>query len=534
MSSYTYRKLSLLGSGVYGKVYKAERETDGKFYAIKANVGNSTIDGMISLADLNLTHCINCHPCFVPMDWVSKIPFKEKLEQISPTSHSNRYNLRYDNIFFIMEIAETALSNLFYQERINDLVPNIRKFIAEILLGLEFLHANRYCHRDIKANNILIFYDENGSPHAKIADYGFAHYLGKERNTIEIQNYTYRAPEIAARCSHYTSAIDIWSTGILLYEMLTLGKSPYPGKEPARMSDIKVLERIHQAFDLQDVEYPNVSKEFIAGITYVSSIKSFDRSLQNNLLPQVIQKYPQHHFSDLLKNMLNVRIEKRYTATQCLNHPFFTEDAETNELIKRYRAQFNIKPDGSISSSRNYIVVTDSPVRKMMFKYADDVKAIAPEYFRWFTYQIWFATIDLFDRWLVWTLENSEKQLEDTDIFVAYYTCLYIMLKTCSTRKNISFNNLHSQLKYHKETFRELEKTIVNDITAGHIFRPTIFDELPSFDPDEDFKQLRKLVLPQLPKYNGERWKKLANSYVAHKRKKVEKVDVPVKLPDQN
>lgn len=516
MDIYEFRKGSLLGSGVYGKIYKAENESDGKTYAIKVNMGYTRIDGMISLTDLSFSRCINGHPCFVQMEWLPRIPFKEKLERID--NPYTKIPLRYDNLVFIMEIAETTLSNFITKDRIEELAPNARKFLAQILLGLEFIHAHGISHRDIKPNNILIYYDENGKPHAKIADYGFAHFIGKERNTVEVQGVLYRAPEIAARCPHYNNRIDIWSLGISFYEMLTVGAIPYPGKDFDKVNEYKILERIHQAFSLDNVSYPAVATNFLQGITRVKSARTFETRFKKNLHPLFDKYYSYEHYFDLLSNMLNVDYEKRFSATQCLNHSFFTEDPSTLEMINEYRSRFNVKSNGTVSSQRNRVIVSDSPVRQMMFKYADDVKNVAYENYSWFTYQIWFASIDLFDRWLVWALENETKELNDEDIFVAYYTCLYMMLKTCSSRRKHDFVSLHHGLCDYKEQFRVLEKKIVK-LTDGYIFRPTIFDELPDFDPAKDFILLREVIYEKIYKFNGRRWITVTEAYLNAKEK---------------
>lgn len=516
MGAPLYIKKGLLGEGTFGKVYEAEDILKGERYAIKANLGDIAIDGMISLTDVNFSHYIKNHPCFVGMDWTFRLPFKDRLEL--RTSNNNRQSMRYDSLYFIMSISESVLSDLIDKDRFDELLPNIRRFMAEILLGLEFIHAHKFSHRDIKSNNILIFYDKENVPHAKIADYGFAHPIGKERNTIEILNHNYRAPEVAARCPHYTNTVDIWAAGIIFYEMLTMGKYPFPSRGG---NDRNILERLHQTFNLSGIEYPDASNEHLKLISKLTSQETFLPNLKRDIHPRVNQLYSVDKYTDLLKNMLNIKIN-RYSATQCLNHPFFEEEAE---YIQKIRGEHGIRPNGSLPSNRNHIIVSDSPVRKMMFKYADNIVDNAREKYPWFSYQIWFSTIDLFDRWLVWTERETDEEITDDEIFIAYHTCLYIIIKTCSTKKKYSWRSLDNQLANLRENFIQLEKLIIHDITAGQILRPTIFDEIPSFNPDEDFDYLRKLILHKLPKYNGIRWKKMANSYIAFKEKRAKNPD---------
>jgi len=516
MTRPLFRVKKLLGEGVYGKVYEAESSINGKSYAVKANLGSVILDGMMSLEDLNFSKYIHNHPSFVNIeDFCPRMPFEKNLELIQPSK--SRTNLKYDSLFFVMEIADTTLSNLMNERRYQELIPHIRKLMAQILLGIEFMHTMKFCHRDIKPNNILIFFDENNVPNAKISDYGFAKCLSKEKNTTGIQNVVYRAPEIITCSPYYTGTIDIWSAGIMFYEMVTGGKIPFIERG---INDHNIIERIHQTFNLTGVEYPGVSKGYINGISSIPSRNTFLKDLNNNIHADLSSYLSRQQCINLLERMLDVRMT-RYNASECLNHPFFTEDENIKEMIKETRIKHNIREDGTALKVKVIIVVSDSPARNLMFRHANEIKEKAPTNYPWFTYQIWFSTIDLFDRWLYWEINtHGEKAcINETDIFIAYYTCLYIMIKTCSSRKNFSFANLNSNLKMHRDTFIKLEKIIVTDVVDREIFRPTIFDELPNFDEVEDFPRLRNLILNKLPKYNGISWRKMANSYIAFKEK---------------
>lgn len=83
-----------------------------------------------------------------------------------------------------------------------------------MILAIEYLHSMNIAYRDLKPENILI--DRHG--HIKITDFGFAKRV-LDRTWTVCGTPDYLAPEII-RSQGYTKAVDWWSLGILIYEML--------------------------------------------------------------------------------------------------------------------------------------------------------------------------------------------------------------------------------------------------------------------------------------------------------------------------
>lgn len=109
-----------------------------------------------------------------------------------------------------------------------------------ICKGLDYAHAKDVVHRDLKPNNILM--DENNHPY--IADFGLAKLTeGKIEltNTMMTGTAAYMAPEIA-QSGKSTKRADIYSLGIILFEMLT-GRLPFQGETPYKM----LSAHIHQS-----------------------------------------------------------------------------------------------------------------------------------------------------------------------------------------------------------------------------------------------------------------------------------------------
>ena len=117
---------------------------------------------------------------------------------------------------------------------------NETKFIiANIILGLEYIHFNRVIHRDIKPENIVL----NSKGYAKITDFGIAKLLPENShyfNNDSSGTPGYMAPE--ALCNQNQSYVeDYFALGVICYEMIT-GTRPYIGKNRKEIKE-KILAK---------------------------------------------------------------------------------------------------------------------------------------------------------------------------------------------------------------------------------------------------------------------------------------------------
>jgi serine/threonine protein kinase len=94
----------------------------------------------------------------------------------------------------------------------------------QVLLGLEFLHSHKQLHRDIKPGNILV----NSDGSVKLSDFGISKTLDNTANICDtfVGTATYMSPERAIGLDYSFSA-DIWSLGMVVYELAT-GEFPFP------------------------------------------------------------------------------------------------------------------------------------------------------------------------------------------------------------------------------------------------------------------------------------------------------------------
>ena len=164
--------------------------------------------------------------------------FQREAEAASKMTHHNIVNLLDvgmdgENRYLVMEYVQGKTLKTVIQER-GKLSPALAGQIAiRILSALEHAHRNGIVHRDIKPQNILVHADG----HIKVADFGIARIansstLTKGDNVMGSVHYF--SPE-QAKGEGANATSDLYSTGIVLYEMLT-GKVPYDGDNPVAVA----------------------------------------------------------------------------------------------------------------------------------------------------------------------------------------------------------------------------------------------------------------------------------------------------------
>lgn len=96
----------------------------------------------------------------------------------------------------------------------------------ELCLALDYLHKRSIIHRDIKPENLLLS-DNTPNATVKLADFGWSNFeeSSKKRETY-CGTVDYLAPEMADRQHKHDRGVDIWSVGVLIYELLT-GRAPF-------------------------------------------------------------------------------------------------------------------------------------------------------------------------------------------------------------------------------------------------------------------------------------------------------------------
>ena len=262
-----------IGKGSFSTIYKCKNINDNKSYALKEIIIEK-----------------NKH----------KLNIKREFEIMRKLNHKNIVKIHdvildthLSNIYFIMDYYEYGdLSKFLNKKPLKEKFT--RKYMKQLSNGLEYLLENNILHRDLKPQNILLSKNYD----IKITDFGFATYYNKNTiiNTL-CGSPMYMAPEIITK-NGYDYKSDLWSVGIILYEMIH-GYTPF-----------------------------NVSNF----IDLVIEIKKKNITIKVNVSESC---------QDLIIHLCVTNPKNRITWQEFFNHPWFENDELNNDENKLMDINFN-------------------------------------------------------------------------------------------------------------------------------------------------------------------------------------------------
>ncbi|KAK6355771.1 Mitogen-activated protein kinase [Orbilia javanica] len=285
-----------LGQGAYGIVCAAQNHSTGEGIAVKkvTNVFSKKILAKRALREIKLLQHFRGHrniTCLYDMD----IPKPDN----------------FNEVYLYEELMECDLAAIIRSgQPLTD--AHFQSFIYQILCGLKYIHSANVLHRDLKPGNLLV----NADCELKICDFGLARgfSVDPEENAGYMTEYVatrwYRAPEIMLSFQSYTKAIDVWSVGCILAELLG-GRPFFKGRDYVdQLNQILHYLGTPNEETLCRIGSPR-AQEYVRNLPFMPKI-AFSR-LFPNANPDAL---------DLLDKMLAFDPSERITVEKALEHRY--------------------------------------------------------------------------------------------------------------------------------------------------------------------------------------------------------------------
>ncbi|KAJ4950501.1 hypothetical protein NE237_027333 [Protea cynaroides] len=287
----TFEKLDKIGQGTYSNVYRARDLETGKIVAMKK------------------VRFVNMDPESVRF-MAREIYILRKLDHPNVMKLEGLVTSRMScSLYLVFEYMEHDLAGLAATPSIKFTEPQIKCYMQQLLHGLEHCHNRGVLHRDIKGSNLLI--DNNGN--LKIGDFGLATFFNpdnKQPLTSRVVTLWYRPPELLLGATDYGVAVDLWSAGCILAELLA-GKPIMPGR-----TEVEQLHKIFKLCGSPSEEYWRKSK-----LPHATIFKP--QHPYRRCFAETFKDFPSSALA-LLDVLLAIEPEGRGSAASALNSEFFT------------------------------------------------------------------------------------------------------------------------------------------------------------------------------------------------------------------
>ncbi|CAD8140379.1 unnamed protein product [Paramecium octaurelia] len=288
-----YALNQIVGNGTFGMVYLATNSVTGEKVAIKKVFQDKRYKNREHLIIQELNH-----PCVI------------KLKEAFFTQGDKGDDV-YLNL--VMDYIPDTLSKVVrYYRKAKQQFPNalLKVYGYQMFRALAYMEGIGICHRDIKPQNILV---DPATHVLKICDFGSAKKLQKgEPNVAYICSRYYRAPELIYGATEYSTAIDVWSIGCVIAEML-IGEPLFPG-ESATDQLVEIIK--------------------ILGTPTQEQVKMMNPQHKDFKFPlikchpwqKVFAKFkPDALFIDLISKLMVYPPKERLRPLEALAHPFFND-----------------------------------------------------------------------------------------------------------------------------------------------------------------------------------------------------------------
>uniref|UniRef100_A0A8D0AKJ9 Serine/threonine-protein kinase n=1 Tax=Sander lucioperca TaxID=283035 RepID=A0A8D0AKJ9_SANLU len=297
----------VLGSGQFGIVYGGKHRKSGRDVAIKVidKMRFPTKQESQLRNEVAILQNLH-HPGIVNLECMFETP---------------------ERVFVVMEKLHGDMLEMILSSEKSKLPERITKFlVTQILVALRHLHFKNIVHCDLKPENVLLASAEP-FPQVKLCDFGFARIIGEKsfRRSV-VGTPAYLAPEVL-RSKGYNRSLDMWSVGVIVYVSLS---GTFPFNEDEDIND----QIQNAAFMYPPTPWKDISAEA----------------------------------TDLINNLLQVKMRKRYSVDKCLSHPWL-QDYQTWLDLREFETR----------RGERYITHESDDAR--WEEYADEHSLVYPKHF---------------------------------------------------------------------------------------------------------------------------------------------------------
>ncbi|GAB7360641.1 hypothetical protein MBLNU230_g0521t1 [Neophaeotheca triangularis] len=285
---------SVVGSGTYGKVYKAVHVYTGGLVALKKIRMEGERDGF-------------------PVTAIREIKLLQSLKHVNIVALQEVMVERND-CFMVFEYLSHDLTGLLNHPTFSLTTAHKKHLARQLFEGLDYLHRRGVLHRDIKAANILV----SKTGELKLADFGLARFYqkrAKQDYTNRVITIWYRSPELLLGETQYGPAVDIWSAACVLVEVFTR-HAIFPGDG----GEINQLDKIYNVLGTPSrTDWPG-----IVDLQWYELLRPGQR--QPNSFAEKYKDRVSEQAFDLLAAMFQYDHAKRPSAAEVLEHPYFASE----------------------------------------------------------------------------------------------------------------------------------------------------------------------------------------------------------------
>lgn len=221
----------------------------------------------------------------------------------------------FRDVYLVTDLMDTTLHSVIRSEQaMNE--SHYRFFVYQALRGLKYLHSAGVIHRDLKPANLLV----NMNCDLQICDFGLARQYDRDAAMTDyVVTRYYRPPELLLMSSRYSFAVDIWSLGCILAEMVTR-RTLFKGSDYVQQLDIILYTLRPTLDDLTFLDCPDAAHQVVKRTKALKESWG-ERPNATKVLPDV----PEGPLRDFLLRMLVFDPRRRAKAEELLAHPFLEE-----------------------------------------------------------------------------------------------------------------------------------------------------------------------------------------------------------------